>query len=212
MSADTLLASVMEGDRARLSRLLGDFDSRSIPEPNTGCAIWLGEISERGYGRFELHSRRRLLAHRIAYELLIGPIPGEMPLDHACRVRCCVNVAHLEPVTTAENTRRGLRGALKTRCPQGHPWVPENILTYRHGGGGTWRRCRTCWREGKRRSGAKDLARVNTVVARQMVEQGFSAARVGAFFGVEAHVVRLAISRHRVAKSLPLPSLVGVER
>ena len=85
------------------------------------------------------------LAHRVAYELQVGPIPVGLQLDHLCRVRSCVNPAHLEPVTSAENTRRGLR-AMKTHCPQGHPYAGENLLIRPTG----QRRCRTCHLAGKR--------------------------------------------------------------
>jgi hypothetical protein len=45
--------------------------------------------------------------HRFAYELLVGPIPAGLVLDHLCRNRLCVNPNHLEPVTNSENPRRG---------------------------------------------------------------------------------------------------------
>src|SRR3546814_19356891 len=49
-------------------------------------------------------------AHRISYELCVGPIPEGMELDHLCRVRRCVNPAHMEPVTHRENVLRGEAG------------------------------------------------------------------------------------------------------
>jgi hypothetical protein len=66
------------------------------------CWIWTGWISNRGYGYF-----RNGLAHRRAYELFKGEIPKGMTLDHLCRIRCCVNPDHLDPVTNAENHARG---------------------------------------------------------------------------------------------------------
>jgi hypothetical protein len=54
-----------------------------------------------------------LLVHRDVYEQLVGPIPEGLVLDHLCRNRSCCNPAHLEPVTTAENVRRGLNGVLR---------------------------------------------------------------------------------------------------
>lgn len=90
-----------------------------------GCWLWTAG-KQGGYGLFGVRGRARL-AHRVAYESLVGPIPDKLTLDHLCRVRNCVNPAHLEPCTIAENSRRspltlvGLN-AVKTQCPQGHPY------------------------------------------------------------------------------------------
>lgn len=83
------------------------FDTLSMPEPMSGCTLWLGSTTERGYGRFTVDSQRRgLAAHRVAYELFVGPIPAGLELDHTCRTPQCVNPNHLEPVTHAVNCRR----------------------------------------------------------------------------------------------------------
>ena len=70
-----------------------------------GCWIWRGRIAPNGYGR--LGSK---YAHRVMYELHVGPIPTGLDVDHLCRVRHCVNPRHLEPVTRSENLRRGKSG------------------------------------------------------------------------------------------------------
>lgn len=76
----------------------------------TACWIWTGAIaSGTGYGQAHVGEipRRKIGAHRALYELHRGPIPAGLALDHLCRVRSCVNPDHLEPVTRAENDRRG---------------------------------------------------------------------------------------------------------
>jgi hypothetical protein len=114
-------------------------------DKSDGCWIWSGAFNGGGYGCFG-----RALAHRYAYELCMGPIPEGLDLDHLCRVRKCVNPAHLEPVTRAENVRRGLapsmggdassaRAAERRHCSHGHPWDAKNTYLWR----GT-RRCREC--------------------------------------------------------------------
>jgi len=77
--------------------------------PN-GCWEWMGAC-RGGYGRFHV-GNRNALAHRVAYEALVGPMPDGLQPDHLCRNRPCVNTAHLEPVTNAVNCRRGSRAKL----------------------------------------------------------------------------------------------------
>ena len=114
-----------------------------------GCWLWTSTMIPDGYGSFRIGSRvdgtrRRVLAHRFAYELLVGPIPEGLTLDHLCRVRRCVNPVHLEPVTGRVNTLRGenplAKNARKTHCPQGHPYDLLNTYTDPAGR----RHCRTC--------------------------------------------------------------------
>ena len=66
-----------------------------------GCWLWTSDTSREGYGRFRFDGRYGL-AHRVAFEMLVGPIP-KPTLDHLCRIRNCVNPAHLEPTTLREN-------------------------------------------------------------------------------------------------------------
>src|SRR3990167_7266351 len=86
-------------------------DRHSIPEPNTGCWLWTGQLSASGYGKLEVNRngrRCKLSAHRVAFEVYKGPIPDGLCLDHLCRQRSCINPDHLEPVTKRENARRGV--------------------------------------------------------------------------------------------------------
>lgn len=103
------------------------------PCPMTGCWLWTGSADPKGYGRITVMQPRKtpVLAHRFAYTALVGEITKPF-LDHLCRVPSCVNPAHLEPVTNAENVLRGIAGrenATKTHCPKGHPYEGDNVFT-----------------------------------------------------------------------------------
>lgn len=133
--------STHEGKLDRMRRMI---EKWSIPEPNSGCWLWMGSLNKAGYP-CPYYEGRSVRAHRLAYEAFRGPIPTGCELDHTCRVKCCVNPAHLEAVSHRENVIRGnMPGAVvlrNNRCPRGHEFTAEN--TYVNPASGN-RRCRTC--------------------------------------------------------------------
>lgn len=71
----------------------------SVADPETGCWLWRGQISNSGYGRIMLsgpQGRRMESAHRASYQLLVGAIPEGALVRHTCGNRLCVNPDHLE--------------------------------------------------------------------------------------------------------------------
>lgn len=111
------------------------------------CWEWQAGRKARGYGTFDCQGKPTP-AHRMAYTLTLGPIPEGLVIDHLCSNPPCVNPVHLEPVTQAENTRRGRAGAAQrarrarqTHCKNGHEFTADN--TYRDPKKNS-RSCKTC--------------------------------------------------------------------
>lgn len=75
----------------------------SIPEPNSGCWLWLGNINYLGYGM--VRDGRMRSAHRASFEVFRGPIPDGMDILHRCDVRCCINPDHLWLGSHRDNMR-----------------------------------------------------------------------------------------------------------
>ena len=140
-------------NKARMRSKLERLADVSMPEPNSGCLLFLGALNKHGCGNFR-DGRKTRGAHCVAYEEECGPVPEGHELDHLCRNRACINYCHLEAVPPVVNTLRGqsfaAENARKTTCPQGHTYDETN--TYRRPAtSGTGRSCRTCQRETVRR-------------------------------------------------------------
>jgi hypothetical protein len=147
--ADAVLAERLRD--CGVAELSERFWSRVDKTPT--CWNWRGRLNSYGYGTFYADDSRRkaerkVMAHRVMYRHLVGPIPPGLTIDHLCRNHRCVNPAHLEVVTARENILRGsgpsARAAKATHCPKGHPYDRENTALRNHG---RHRVCRICERE-----------------------------------------------------------------
>lgn len=125
-----------------LSDPLKRFESQFIPEPNSGCWLWLGNYNKKtGYGsiliKFEDGAWRGVSAHRYSYESYIGGIPSGFAIDHKCRNRLCVNPEHLRIATQQENLLCGETAAAKNSkkdcCPRGHDY--DHVKIYKNSKG-----------------------------------------------------------------------------
>lgn len=123
-----------------------------------GCLIWTAATND-GYGAINVKNKNRR-AYRVAYELMVGPIPDGLHLDHTCHNRdtscsggstCihrrCVNPHHLEPVPPGVNALRSQntlvgRNVRRTTCTHGHPFDEANTHIRPDSGGRVCRRCR----------------------------------------------------------------------
>jgi hypothetical protein len=133
---------------ADLARFLAKIDTSGE------CWIWTGSNNGRGYGQFHKtgpDGRRQRYAHRLSYELFVGPIPDGMTLDHRCErgANGCVTPMHLRPMSMGDNVLRSTRSPLaqkarQTQCIRGHPLGGDNLLIVETKGRRQSRRCRTC--------------------------------------------------------------------
>ena len=131
--------------------LAAHFEKNTIPEPMSGCLLWIGDHARAGYGRLRIGGKR-LYAHRLAWEMAHGPIPAGLSALHHCDNPACVNMEarHIFLGTQKDNVvdmiRKGRdRGAstehrTASKCKYGHAFGSLNV---RIGVGGR-RHCVTC--------------------------------------------------------------------
>lgn len=139
-------AAMSDADRAKLlARFWSKVnkDGPVSPIVGTPCWLWTGWACSQGYGRFLVEGKSKR-AHRCSYETCVGKIQDDLVLDHLCRVRHCVNPAHLEQVTNRENIFRGMSGptanSKKSHCLNGHILLGDNLIISKKG----HRNCRIC--------------------------------------------------------------------
>jgi hypothetical protein len=155
--------------RATLSKpaaLRALLEERSIPEPNTGCWIWLGALTGRGYGALNVDGRLRVV-HRVSFEVFIGPIgKGQVVRHLVCDNPPCINPGHLAAGSQLDNVRDMFRhGRAAVGDKNGARTKPET-------------RCR-----GERATKAK-LTAEKVLQIRVLVHQGATRAEVARCFGV----------------------------
>lgn len=128
------------------------------------CWLWTAALTPTGYGQV-WHDGKVQYAHRVAYGLLVAPIQAGLEVDHLCRNRACVNPAHLELVTRAENIARMAAANRRTHCPRGHALDEHNVVM----DCGT-RRCRTCVNDrARRRRANRRKAKLSTTAVRKQL-------------------------------------------
>jgi len=109
--------------------------------PRGECLVWTGAQNGREYGQISLDGKK-LLVHRVAWELRWGPIPPERQVDHVCHNTLCCNTDHLRLATAQENLRHkagarknnlsGLRGVSTLASGRFRAKVTFHGLAYGH--------------------------------------------------------------------------------
>lgn len=91
------------------------------------CWLWDGSTGSSGYGQVQ-HNGRVQAAHRVSYELFVGPIPKGMFILHQCDVKKCVRPDHLRIGTREENAREAVdRGRMATGDRSSARLHPERV-------------------------------------------------------------------------------------
>lgn len=132
------------------------FESLYIPEPNTGCWLWLGNLNNSGYGSLNINSHA-WMAHRLSWTLFNGVIPDSAWVLHKCDNKSCVNPLHLflgnNSINQIDARQKGVKLGWSyhhdkmralTHCKYGHEYSVENTRTYVNKLGYTHRLCRKC--------------------------------------------------------------------
>jgi hypothetical protein len=119
------------------------FESKYIPEPNSGCWIWIGQTNDAGYGLIKDFSSKNVRglerAHRVSWRLHRKEEIGNMVLCHKCDNPSCVNPNHLFLGTPLDNVRdmynkkRNKPPKITKECPLGHSYEKHGRITYKDG-------------------------------------------------------------------------------
>lgn len=161
-------------DTQQLFEVLPKWANRVTVTPEKGCWEWIGYKDKDGYAQATTKKvPNTSRGHRIAYTLLVGPVPEGLTLDHECEVKHCINPDHLDPCTSVDNVKRAaerrslrlwngpqatatqLRMA-KGVCVKGHVLSEVGVLIEVFPNGRKRNRCKACQHETQRKNREKN--------------------------------------------------------
>lgn len=121
------------------ARLLAYIEERTIPEPNSGCWLWLLSCGNHGYGQLGWYGRKRT-AHRLSWQAHHGDIPAGLCVLHKCDVRSCCNPDHLFLGTRPDNMADMVAKGRSTKGERNPTKRPEVAAKLRGAGNGMYGR------------------------------------------------------------------------
>ena len=84
-----------------------DFEQKLLDyselDPSTGCRLWIRHCVRGGYGQVSYRGKQ-VLAHRLSYEISVGPVPEGLCVIHSCHTPACINPDHLRVGTHQDNS------------------------------------------------------------------------------------------------------------
>jgi hypothetical protein len=158
----------VSGRHATTAQLARFFSRVSIAAD--GCWLWTGCVNGKGYAAFDSNG-----AHRYAYQWFVGPIPEKFEIDHLCRVRRCVNPAHLEAVSGLVNRLRGTGYPYRFgACRRGHDLAVVGLSRNARDGEVF---CRECRRISQARYRVRRSKPLGSVLRRALLDESLRLSR-----------------------------------
>ena len=126
-----------------------------------GCWISTYSVASHGYAQIgwqDRDFRQIVTAHRASWVHFHGQIPEGMTIDHMCRVRRCVNPAHLRMMPNLDNARDNGQSRRGKPTPTGETCTSGHVVLLYPSGARHCRECANAWGRAKKHRRSLRLA------------------------------------------------------